>query len=247
MNYLKRFFACLFIFVPLLFTFITVGAQVKVQRHQLVDIALATGTNTSFSGSYVYNWVVGKKQHWALGIGARATTAFGNNIDFTTADAKLARTNTIPFLIVFAGQKIVNWDTLVVKNAATTSINVTANIGYNFNKKWGAGFNIDLLGFTFGNKSKAVLTTNGVATIESVAKPQSFNALLTGDLDYGSLNSEFFVKYAINKTWTIRGVYQFLFTEYKTTTIKQTAPDGTLVDRFRSKANNIGVGVSYNF
>jgi opacity protein-like surface antigen len=222
-------------------------AQTKKKTYQYVDVAATVGTHVSIAGSYGYNWKLGKKQHWEIGIGARVTNTFGSNVEFTTAPAKLARTNTIPFAIVFAGQNTVNWDTLTVKKTFTSGLNFTTNFGYNFNEKWGVGFNIDVIGLTLGSKSSAVLLTNGVAKNETTAKPQAFNALLTGDLDYGTLNSEFYVKYAINDTWTIRGVYQYLFNEYKTTTIKQVAPDGTLVDRFRSKANNIGVGVTYRF
>jgi len=71
--------------------------------------------------------------------------------------------------------------------------------------------------------------------------------LLTGDNDYGSLNSEFFLKYKLSQRWGVRAIYQFYFAEYKTKTIKQTAPDGTLVDRFRNKANTYGAGLSYHF
>jgi len=71
--------------------------------------------------------------------------------------------------------------------------------------------------------------------------------LLTGDNDYGSLNSEFFLKYKLSGRWDLRAVYQFFFAEYKTQTIKQIAPDGTEVDRFRNKANLFGLGVSYHF
>ena len=58
---------------------------------------------------------------------------------------------------------------------------------------------------------------------------------------------EFFVKYKIDNRWSLKTAYQFLFIEYKTETVKQRAPDGTLVDRFRNKANTLGLGVSYNF
>jgi hypothetical protein len=52
--------------------------------------------------------------------------------------------------------------------------------------------------------------------------------------------------YAINLSkWGVRAIYQFLFNEYKTTSIFQTAPDGTIVNRFRSKTNNLGIGISY--
>ena len=103
------------------------------------------------------------------------------------------------------------------------------------------------LGYTFGSKSGAILTSNGVTRTESVARPAAFNVLLNGDLYYGSLNSEFFGRYKINSRQAVRAVYQFLFTEYKTTNIKQTAPDGKMVDRFRNKSNNFGAAVSYYF
>ncbi|MBD0352117.1 MAG: hypothetical protein ICV65_13265, partial [Flavisolibacter sp.] len=63
----------------------------------------------------------------------------------------------------------------------------------------------------------------------------------------GSLNSEFFLRYRISGRWSVKGVYQFLFVEYKTTNVTQTAPDGTIVDRFRNKANNGGLGITYHF
>ena len=172
---------------------------------------------------------------------------YGEKVDYTTAPAKLARTNTTPFLIVFAGQNIKNWDTLTVQRPFTSSLNLTANFDYNFSPKWSGGLNIDLIGYTFGSKSSAILTSNGVTRTESVARPAAFNVLLNGDLDYGSLNSGFFGRYKINSRLAVRAVYQFLFTEYKTTNIKQTAPDGTMVDRFRNKSNNFGAAVSYYF
>ena len=217
-------------------------------KNQFVDLAATAGSSRgAIAVSYVYNWKLGKKKKWEAGIGARLTSSFGTKQEYTTAPARLARTNTVPFLIVFAGQKTENWDTLTVQRPFVNSLNFTANFGYNFSSKWSGGFNIDLIGLSVGRKSAAVLTSNGVTRTEPSAKPGSFNVLLTGDLDYGNLNSEFFVKYRLNERWGIRGVYQFLFNEYKTTTIKQTAPDGTLVDRFRNKANNFGLAVSYQF
>ena len=112
-------------------------------------------------------------------------------------------------------QKTENWDTLTVQRPLINSLNVTVNAGYNFSSRFSGGFNIDLIGFSFGRKSAAILTTNGITRTEPAAKPTAFNVLLTGDFDYGSLNSEFFLKYKLNERWALRGVYQFLFTEYK--------------------------------
>ena len=165
--------------------------------------------------------------------------------DFTTAPARLARSTTIPFVIVFAGQVTQNWDTLTVQRPLTNSLNITANFGYNFNTRLYGGFNIDLIGFTAGRTTSAILTSDGYTTTEPAAKPTTFNVLLTGDNDRGSLNSEFFLKYKAAKRWSLKAVYQFLFVEYKTTNTHQVAPDGTIVTRFRNKANNYGVGIAY--
>ncbi|MEO6231546.1 MAG: hypothetical protein ABJB11_03095 [Ferruginibacter sp.] len=223
------------------------GQQTNTARsQQWLDLAATAGNSQgTVAASYVYTWKIGKRKKLQAGLGARFTSMFGKKVDFITAPAKLSRSNTTPFLIVFAGQETANWDTLTVQRPFANSLNLSANFGYNFNSRWSAIFNIDLIGFGFGRKSSAILTSNGVTRTEPNAKPAGFNALLTGDLDYGNLNSEFSIKYKLNDHWSVRGIYQYLFTEYKTNTIKQTAPDGTQVDRFRSKANNFGVGVSY--
>ena len=146
---------------------------------------------------------------------------------------------------IFCRTKKESQDTLTVQRPLINSINLALNIGYNLNRCWNVGFNIDVIGFTIGRKSPAILTSAGFTRTEPAAKPASFNLLLTGDHDLGSLNSEFFVKYRLNDSWGIKAVYQFVFVEYVTQTIKQTAPDGTMVDRFRNKANTFGIGISY--
>ena len=225
------------------------GQQSPLPRiNQFVDAAATFGNSEgAVAVSYVHNWRIGRKRKWEAGLGIRGTSYFGTKKNFTTAPGRLSRSTTIPFVIVFAGQKTENWDTLTVQRPFVTSFNLSANFGYNFNHRLSGGFNIDLIGFSIGRKSSAILTSNGVTRTEPVTKVPAFNVLLTGDNDYGSLNSEFFLKYKLAEQWAIRGIYQFYFAEYKTTTIKQTAPDGTLVDRFRNKANIFGVGVSYQF
>lgn len=233
-----------------LFCFLSTKAQQKPlpRINQFADLAATVGNaEGSIAGSFIYNWRIGKKRKWEAGLGIRSTSYFGVKKDFITAPARLARSSTTPFAVVFAGQKTENWDTLTVQRPFINSINLSANFGYNFSERWSAGFNIDLIGFSFGRKSSAILTSNGTTRTEAETKVPAFNVLLTGDNDYGSLNSEFFLKYKIAERWGIRAIYQFYFAEYKTTTIQQIAPDGTLVDRFRNKANTLGAGVSYHF
>ncbi len=242
---MKRQLICL---VTFLFSVYQLQAQEKPLPHisQFADITLTAGNAQGAAAiSYVYNWRLGKTRKWELGLGGRLTSYLGRKQDFITSPARLSRSTTTPFLIVFAGQKTENWDTLQVQRPLTTSVNITANIGYHFNARWYAGFNIDVIGFTTGRTTSSTLASNGINTTEPVTKPAGFNLLLTGDNDLGSLNSEFFVRYQLNNRFAIKAVYQFLFIEYKTTTTQQIAPDGTRVDRFRNKVNAFGLGLTY--
>ncbi|MBC7828332.1 MAG: hypothetical protein H7122_11350 [Chitinophagaceae bacterium] len=224
----------------------------QAQLHSTNRFADITGTVGSsqgtFAASYVYNWKIGKQQKIEIGLGARWTTYLGTKKDFLTAGpAEKTRTSTTPFLIFFAGQQEQNFDTLTVQRPLTNSLNLTINLGYNLSRKWYAGFNIDLIGFSFGRKGSGILTSNGTTTNEPNAKPSSFNVLLTGDHDKGTLNSEFFIKYQLDDRWALKAVYQFIFVEYETVNRKQTFSDGSSNDRFRNKANNFGLGIAYHF
>lgn len=231
--------------------FATANAQAQYKKQsQLSDLAVTFGqSENSIAASYVHNWGLGKKHRWDVGAGIRASSYFGVKRNYITAPARLSRSSTIPFLIVFAAQEEQNFDTLTVQRPLTFSTNLTFNAGYHFNSKWYGGLNIDVIGFTVGRTTSAILTSNGTTTLESKAKPSAFNLLLTGDNDLGSLNSEFYLRYDLTNHWGVRGVYQFLFSEYKTTSpgIYQVAPDGTQVNRFRNKVNAFGVALTYQF
>lgn len=239
----------------ILFLLLISGGFLYAQKksvNQFADLAATVGQKQgSIAGSYVYNWQLGKQKKWELGLGARITSYFGTKKDFITAGpAKLTRTGTVPFLIFFAGQKPENFDTLQVQRPLVFSTNITANIGYHISSKLYAGFNIDVIGFSIGRKESGIFTgtnQNGQqgSFTDNAVKPTAFNILLTGDHDRGTLNSEFFLKYKLSEKISIRGIYQFLFVEYTTSSVQQKAPNGTVVERFRNKANNFGLGFSY--
>jgi len=234
--------------VASLFSVYQLPAQEKLlpRTSQFADITLTAGNvQGAMAASYVHKWRLGKNRTWELGLGGRITSYLGSKQDFITAPARLSRSTTMPFLIVFAGQKTENWDTLQVQRPFTTSVNITANIGYHISHRLYIGFNIDVIGFTVGRSTSSILTSNGLSTADPVTKPAGFNLLLTGDNDLGSLNSEFFIRYRLNNRFAIKAVYQFLFVEYKTTTTQQIAPDGTQVNRFRNKVNAFGLGLTY--
>jgi hypothetical protein len=242
-----------FILLLLLAPALLPAQQSPLRSHHWVDI---TGTIGNAEGAvslaYVRQWEIGHSKRWQLGAGLRNTIYTGTQKNFITAGpAKYTRSFTAPFLIFFAGQKEMNFDTLQVQKPLTNSLNITANIGYAISANWFAGFNIDVIGFSVGRKTGGVFTgTNqsgqqGNFTDVKV-KPTPFNVLLTGDNDRGSLNSEFFLTYHLTKKYWIKGVYQFLFEEYQTNTVQQAIPNGPLNNRFRNKANLFGVGITYH-
>ncbi len=236
---------CLMFFVSMA-TAQTVSTK---KTNRFVDVALTAGSSQGAAAfSYVHNWKIGKKQKWEIGIGGRLTSYFGTKREYITAGpARLTRSQSIPFLIFFADQRPENWDTLNVQRPFTTAFNATVNIGYHFNKKWSAGFNIDLIGVTLGRTTNGILTSNGTTRNDSEVKPTAFNILLTGDHDRGSLNSEFFIGYHFSDKWSLRGVFQYYFSEYKTTNLSQVTSDGTVINRFRNKVNAFGIGISRHF
>ena len=104
--------------------------------NRFVDLTGTVGASQgAVAGSYVYNWRVGENRKLEIGLGGRVTSYFGTKKDFTTAPGRLARSTTIPFIIVVAGQEIQNWDTLTVQRPFTTSLNLSANFGYNLGRR----------------------------------------------------------------------------------------------------------------
>jgi long-subunit fatty acid transport protein len=196
------------------------------KRQQFVDLGIGLGkSQTSISGSYIHNWTLGQSGRIFIGTGARFTTYFGKNINFTSAPAKLA-----------SDEK--KTDTLLAPKPSISALNILISLGYNVSSKLQVGFNIDAAGFSFGPTGKP--TFNGVATS---AKPTSGNILLVGNNDKGSLNSHFYARYTFNEKIGIAAGYEYLFTELKTSTKVQTIPEQN--DRFRQKASEFYIGLSY--
>ena len=243
---MKRYFlATIVVFV------ITNIVHAQQKKLRAVDnfAELTTGIGSSqVTGSlaYVYNWKVGKRKKFELGLGARFTSYFGSNLYFTTAPAKLTSGKTDP-TVLFAKDINQNIDSVLFPKAQINSLNLTLNFGYNFSKKFSAGLTIDAIGFSFGKKQSGIYYGNNFATgVPVTAKPTAFNLLLISDNDKGSLNSELFARYRWNDSWGVKLGLQFFFAEYTTNTEVQTTPGGDKNDRFRKKMAGVGIGVTYN-
>ena len=196
--------------------------------------------------AYVYNWKVGKRKKFELGLGLKFTGYFGSNLYYKTAPAKLTSGKTDP-TVLFTDDIDENIDSVLFPKSQINSLNLTLNFGYNFSKKFSAGLTIDAIGFSFGKKQSGVYYGNNFATgVPVTAKPTPFNILLISDNDRGSLNSELFARYRWNDNWGVKLGLQFFFAEYTTDTEVQTTPGGDKNDRFRNKMAGVGIGVTYN-
>lgn len=238
------------IIIPVLFAALATTAQQKNKRpvNRYADVSFGIGVSQATGSlSYVHNWKVGKRKRWELGLGARYTGYFGNNRFFRTAPAKLTSGKTDP-TVLFTEDIEPNIDSVLFPRAQVNSFNISLNFGYNFSKKFSAGLNIDLVGFSVGGKQSGTYYGNNFATGVAVkAKPTGFNLLLISDNDRGSLNSELFGRYKWNDSWGVKLGIQFYFAEYTTDTRVQTTPGGDVNDRFRKKMLGAGIGVTYNF
>lgn len=154
-------------------------------------------SQVSFSLDYSHNWNIGKREKLSIGVGGRFTSYFGNTQYYDTAPAKLTTGSTGPrvlFKEIIPG----NMDSVLIKSPQVNSLNLAINIGYRIVPKLQVGFNIDLVGFSFGGKVSSTYL-NGLQRTSVSAKPTSFNILGIGDNDKGSLNSEFYARYFFNE------------------------------------------------
>jgi long-subunit fatty acid transport protein len=196
------------------------------------DFTGAIGSNQgSASVDYYHLWRMGKSKKIELGFGGRLTSYFGSSQYYSSAPASLASDES-------------KSDSLLLQSPQVNALNLAINLGYRFSGKFGLGFNIDAIGFSFGGKQSGSYINGNQGQVTS-AKPTSFNILLIGNNDQGSLNSEFYMRYFIKEKLAIKLAYQYLFTEYTTETEIQQLPEAN--DRFRNKASLFSVGITKQF
>ncbi len=215
-------------------TTLTVTAQKTDSKLKasFTDLTIGFASNqTSISTGYFTNWTVGKKKRFYIGTGLRLNAVFSKNQVFTSAPPKLAA-------------DLANTDSLLGGSNQFYSFNAIINLGYHISPKLDAGFNIDLIGFSFGSNKTAQFINNG-NSVNTSAKPTGLNMLLIGNNDRGTLNSEFYLRYKVNQQIGLKLAVQHFFTELTTATKVQSAPIQN--DRFRNISNLVAVGVAYHF
>ncbi len=212
------------------FTYATLAQDSKTVNY--ADFTGAIGRNQgSVAVDYFYVWKAGKSKKIEVGLGGRFTSYFASSQYYSSAPASLASDERAS-------------DSLLLQSPQVNALNLAINVGYRLSGKIGLGFNIDALGFSFGGKQTGSYLNGNLGQATS-AKPTSFNILLIGNHDRGSLNSEFYARYFIKDKLAIKLAYQYLFTEYTTETKIQQLPEAN--DRFRNKASLFSLGLTKQF
>ena len=228
------------------FGMLTTAFAQKVKQDASLSFGFGSNQFTT-ALQYQHIWLLGKKKKFGIGTGARLTNSFGNKNYFTTAPAKLTTGKSGPG-VFFGNDLVQNIDSVFFPKTQINALNATINFTYDITSKIKVGFNIDAIGFSFGGSKQGTFLPNaGIAPVAVTAKPTGFNALLISDNDLGSLNSEFYGQYSINKKFAAKLGFQFLFNEYTTNTKIQTTPTGDKNDRFRYKSGGVTIGAVYSF
>ncbi|MBR9859951.1 hypothetical protein GYB22_04235 [bacterium] len=223
----------------------TAFAQGDFKTNHDFSLALSAGSS-EFNGAIAWKQVygIGKNKKFKLGYGLRYNVYGSGAKDYTTAPAELTSKMTGPG-VFFSETYPENIDTISMPGSIHNSLNTTIYIEYDFNDKWGIGFNIDAFGLSFGPERTGTVTSSSAppnADLNATASPTPFNVLLISDNDIGMLNSELYGTYNFNEKMGIRLGFTFLFTEYTTNQPLEYNFDN---DRFRHKSL-MGM-VSFNY
>lgn len=221
----------------------------EYRYNNYLDLAVS-GSSGRISGALSWSHLhgIGKKERRLnVGYGLRFTSFVAANKFYTTAPAKY--TSPVQSVATIFSETIAaNIDTVTTATAVTNSLNAALFIHYRIARRWFAGVNIDVVGFSFGPKKTFNVISGsfdpGQAPVQ-MGSPTSFNLLLTSDNDIGSLNSEFYMQYWITARIGARLGYTFLFSEYRTD-VRLSFNDGEIVnDRYRYKAGMALLAVTF--
>jgi hypothetical protein len=193
-----------------------------------IDLAGALGSSRytgALSSSHTYGFF---DQRLRVGLGGRFASFFGSGaIPYTTADASLIRANKV--------------NTLTIPDPQAYSVNAQFVITVRPLAALELGFDIDLIGFSFGSsRTGQYSATDPQFAGAQRASVSGFNVLLGGKPDRGQLDSEFYVAWWLTKSWAVRAGLSHFATGYTT---DNKLDNGA--DRYRASQNLGFVAVSW--
>ena len=193
-----------------------------------VDLTAGFGGGSVVGIGWNHFWGIGKRKNFRLGYGARFGAYNGKNREFVPAPLSL----------------IEETDHLDIEKVRNRNIAINANIKYRIKEVFEVGFNIDLIGISFGPETDGVYHSANIDDASllgpQTAKPTPVTLLLGGSNDRGMLQSEFYVGYWW-KMFNFRAGFNYLFSEYTTT--NTLANDN---DRFRHITGMPFIGIGFS-
>jgi hypothetical protein len=215
--------------------FCCAAAHGQQNSHAFFGIEGGKGKDLQYTVALSYNhiWLLGKQKRLEIGTGARLTSYSGGTSRYFFS---------APASIVSSGSEYI--DTVSVTSPTVYSANLMFNMGYGITTRFAVGFNIDVIGASFGSEKLGTYMSGSTNTTVPV-KPTAFNLLAGDNNDHGSLNSTFFLRYMINDKLGVKAGAQHILTEYSTATEVQQKPSPN--DRFRSKATMFSAGILFYF
>ncbi|MEA3245323.1 MAG: hypothetical protein U9Q74_04140 [Gemmatimonadota bacterium] len=166
------------------------GAQSIGDTPNVWDVTLGNGSGaTTVSGALSRATYLGSSDRIKAGFNVRGTFVTGT-MDLEPRDSR----------------GIGSHDDVLTTPTGALLLNVGFNVGYEFSPRLFAGMNLDVFGISFGGNQQATLhPEGGGAPVSITVKPDSPNLFAGGSSDRGSLNSEFFVQWALTERYALRG------------------------------------------
>lgn len=147
-------------------------------------------------------WGLGRNKQWRIGGGLRFSSYQGSNINYLSAPPK------------YWGKEALT-DTVSVSKAQQNNLALLLTVNYMIKKRLEVGFNIDLVGYSFGADKNALFISTG-KTVPITASANRPTALLVAANDVGMIRAEFNIGYWLSKNIMIRTGLTSVNTEYKT-------------------------------
>lgn len=230
-------------------SFVLAQEKLPYRDNHGFDLAVSAASD-KFAGAVSWNHigrVTNKIPNLKVGYGVRFTSFVAANKFYVTAPAKY--TSPVQGLgTIFSKTIQENIDTITTPTANTNSLNAVIYIEYAILKKIDVGFNIDVVGFSFGSEKDFNIISSSFDPNQPPLQrgsPTRLNLLLTSDNDIGSLNSEFFVRYWVKEKVGLRAGMTFLFSEYRLRNDLSFDSGRIMNDRYRYKATMIMAGITY--
>ena len=170
------------------------------RREARLEVAAGAGSSRHTGAlSFVYQFAVAWNRRARVGYGARYSFFGGSDLRFRTADRGQLDGNPT--------------DHAIVRDPAIHAVNLAAHVSLRLFGGAELGFNIDVIGVSFGRDK--TLESEAPGDAPRPGSPTSFNLLRGGARDRGTLNSEFYLGWQATQRLILRVGLSHFVAEYE--------------------------------